>query len=189
MFNRDQLTIELLGDEDFTGTDESKNSEIQWTDYIDNYVKFGATENELQPRNRVFLNRTRTDPNVLDAEFESINNLECKISVNTYKMFFVENSEDSFRRKKPTIMKKALADGGKEIKKSRHLWMKKFLETRAVKVFGTTATEWTRSTQRLDKWFLQGDSGASRSNPVSVSNFELFGVPCRQFISQSAMRI
>lgn len=32
------------------------------------------------------------------GKFIAVNNLECKICVNTYKMFFVENTEDLFSR-------------------------------------------------------------------------------------------
>jgi len=46
-------------------------------------------------RNERQVRRLGDDPHNL----EIINRLECKISINTYRMFFVENSEDFFHRR------------------------------------------------------------------------------------------
>lgn len=35
-----------------------------------------------------------------DTQFLTVNNLECKISVNDYRMFFIAESEDMFYRKR-----------------------------------------------------------------------------------------
>jgi paired amphipathic helix protein Sin3a len=91
------LGIELLGEEYFS--DESGNTELKWSNYIDNYVKVGNEDdnNKFKPEFKIYLERTLQKSD--DSDFECLNNLECKICVNTYKMFFVENSEDYFYRK------------------------------------------------------------------------------------------
>ena len=90
------ILIELLG-EDATNGDVGQN-ELKWTEYIENYVKMPVSGNmNTFLKNPVFLKRSCLKPKD-GMTYEAVNNMECKICVNTYKMFFVENSEDFFRK-------------------------------------------------------------------------------------------
>ena len=77
-------------DRDFHSVEE------KWSVYVDNFVKQEGDESILDQRQSLYLNRNlarkSAEPFVLEY------NLECKICVNTYKMFFVENSEDYLHR-------------------------------------------------------------------------------------------
>ena len=75
-----------------------KSSFEKWSTYVDNFVRLDATGAELAPRNTVYLKRT-LKPNQVDMKnVEYVGGLECKICVNTYRLYFVENSEDFFHR-------------------------------------------------------------------------------------------
>ena len=60
------------------------------------------------------------DPN----NIEIVNRLECKICINTYRMFFVENSEDYFHRRGSSLTPEQLF----KIRKSKKDKLAKFLE-------------------------------------------------------------
>lgn len=107
------LMIELLGDDEDDDDGQEKattiagkpasSTELSWSEYIDKYVKqdttadpaiIGSESSDETKRRGVYLHRNKRQPKpnqILHAR----NQLECKICVNTYKMFFVENSEDS----------------------------------------------------------------------------------------------
>jgi len=55
---------------------------------------------------------------------EIINRLECKISINTYRMFFVENSEDFFHRR----VSSSTPDKLQKAQKAKKARFTKFLE-------------------------------------------------------------
>ena len=91
-----------------SGTSETAGTiEEKWSVYVDNFVKLEANPLYLNPKSRPFLTRTRraTEKTVDGAEgpaaslpplkdISILYNLECKICINTYKIFYVENTED-----------------------------------------------------------------------------------------------
>ncbi|KAJ3114140.1 Transcriptional regulatory protein sin3 [Phlyctochytrium bullatum] len=96
------LTIQLLSKDDVVA-DDSISSEEKWSLYVDHFIQLSATEGvRLRHRPGPFLrrnlpNRVSDDP---PTDVETRSGLELKICLNTYKIFFVENTEDYFRRKK-----------------------------------------------------------------------------------------
>lgn len=96
-----QLTIHLVdrlssgaggaaGNASAAGTIEEK-----WSTYVDNFVKLESNPLYLTPKSRPFLARTRqAQPQTPLKDVSVLYNLECKICINTYKIFYVENTED-----------------------------------------------------------------------------------------------
>jgi len=108
------LTIQLISKEDYL-TDSSVSSEEKWSVYVDRYMQLGATEGIYIKPNEPFLRRNL--PQVIPDEPPNNlimhSGLELKICVNTYKLFFVNNTEDYFRRcnvKIPDRQLKAIRD-------------------------------------------------------------------------------
>ncbi|KAJ3372348.1 Transcriptional regulatory protein sin3 [Kappamyces sp. JEL0680] len=102
-FSECVLTIQLLGKEDQV-SDEAISSEEKWSLYVDQFVQLSTPENASLQHRKPFLKRNLPtqvgeDP-PLNVETKS--GLELKICVNTYKIFFVDNTEDYFRRKRST---------------------------------------------------------------------------------------
>ena len=95
------MTVQLLGKEDQI-SDEAISSEEKWSQYVDQFVQLSSTENALGERREPFLKRSL--PTHVGEEpplnVETKSGLELKICVNTYKIFFVDNTEDYFRRKR-----------------------------------------------------------------------------------------
>jgi paired amphipathic helix protein Sin3a len=97
------LTIQLLSKEDQI-TDDTITSEEKWSLYVDQFVQLNASENVNMKRREPFLKRSL--PAHIDEDpplnVETKSGLELKICVNTYKIFFVDNTEDYFKRKVTT---------------------------------------------------------------------------------------
>lgn len=90
-----------MGKEDQV-TDDTISSEEKWSLYVDQFVQLSSNENaNFKSRNpfckRCLPTHVGEDP-PLNVETKS--GLELKICVNTYKIFFVDNTEDYFRRKR-----------------------------------------------------------------------------------------
>jgi histone deacetylase complex regulatory component SIN3 len=108
-FSENVMTIQVLGKEDQL-SDDAISSEEKWSLYVDQFVQLSTTENGSSKRRDPFLKRNLPthvgeDP-PLNVETKS--GLELKICVNTYKIFFVDNTEDYFRRKRPVNSGSAL---------------------------------------------------------------------------------
>ncbi|KAL2918180.1 hypothetical protein HK105_202107 [Polyrhizophydium stewartii] len=95
------LTIQLLGKDDQI-TDDSISSEEKWSLYVDQFVQLSLTEGLSSRRNEPFLKRNLPTEVAEDPPLnvETRSGLELKICVNTYKIFFVDNTEDYFRRRR-----------------------------------------------------------------------------------------
>ncbi|ORY32344.1 hypothetical protein LY90DRAFT_673524 [Neocallimastix californiae] len=93
------LTIQLMSKEDYL-TDSSISSEEKWSVYVDRYMQLGATEGIHIKPNEPFLRRNlpQVIPDEPPTNLILHSGLELKICVNTYKLFFVSNTEDYFRR-------------------------------------------------------------------------------------------
>lgn len=110
--NERVLTVQLLGKDDHI-TDDSISSEEKWSLYVDQFVQLSTTEGINVKRREPFLKRNLPkevgdDP---PLNVETVSGLELKICVNTYKIFFVDNTEDYFRRKH-SIQPKSLLNLG-----------------------------------------------------------------------------
>eukprot|EP00842_Homolaphlyctis_polyrhiza_P000610 jgi/Hompol1/154/HPOL_005247-RA len=95
------LTIQLLGkDEHFA--DGSISTEEKWSLYVDQFVQLSMAEAMSHHRNEPFLKRNLPTQVAEDPPLnvETRSGLELKICVNTYKIFFVDNTEDYFRRRR-----------------------------------------------------------------------------------------
>jgi paired amphipathic helix protein Sin3a len=112
--------MQILGREDHI-TDESISSEERWSLYVDQFVQLSATEGVNMRRREPFLKRNL--PTEVGDEppqnVETSSGLELKICVNTYKIFFVDNTEDYFRRIS------AEENGEREAQRHRSLTAKK----------------------------------------------------------------
>jgi len=97
------LTIQLLGKEDHVA-DDAITSEEKWSLYVDQFVQLSTIENPNMKRRDPFCKRNL--PIQVGEEppqnVETKSGLELKICVNTYKIFFVDNTEDYFRRSRNT---------------------------------------------------------------------------------------
>jgi paired amphipathic helix protein Sin3a len=104
----DQIAIQLLerlSGSEGAGAVAPNSAEAKWSAYVDSFVK---TECNSQYFSEipVFLNRTKRrgsrgrKGNRLQNLYIQFN-LECKIAVNTYKLFYVENTEDFLFRCQP----------------------------------------------------------------------------------------
>ncbi|KAH6578977.1 hypothetical protein BASA61_010573 [Batrachochytrium salamandrivorans] len=95
------LTVQLLGKNDQI-SDDTISSEEKWSLYVDQFVQLSMAEAMGFRRNEPFLKRNlpievAEDP---PLHVETRSGLELKICVNTYKIFFVDNTEDYFCRKR-----------------------------------------------------------------------------------------
>jgi paired amphipathic helix protein Sin3a len=94
------LTIQLLSKDDDFG-DDSITSEEKWSLYVDHFVQLSTTEGGRLKRREPFLKRTLPDSiaDEVPSNVETRSGLELKICLNTYKIFFVNNTEDFFVRR------------------------------------------------------------------------------------------
>lgn len=95
------MTIQLLSKEDQI-SDEAISHEEKWSLYVDQFVQLSSPDNAAVKRRDPFLKRNL--PTHVGEEpplnVETRSGLELKICVNTYKIFFVDNTEDYFCRKR-----------------------------------------------------------------------------------------
>jgi len=105
------LTIQLISKDDYL-TDSSASSEEKWSVYVDRYMQLGATEGIHIRPNEPFLRRNlpQVIPDEPPTNLIMHSGLELKICVNTYKLFFVNNTEDYFRRCNTILPEKKLKD-------------------------------------------------------------------------------
>jgi paired amphipathic helix protein Sin3a len=121
------LTVQLLGKEE-NMLDDSITPEEKWSLYVDHFVQLSTAEGIRYKRREPFLKRNL--PSNISEEpptnVETRSGLELKICVNTYKIFFVDNTEDYFCRKErcsgfPMDHEKSL--------ESRHKKFRKWLDS------------------------------------------------------------
>jgi paired amphipathic helix protein Sin3a len=130
--------LQLLGKDDHIG-DDSISSEEKWSLYVDQFVQLSTTEGINLKRREPFLRRTLPvevgDDPPLNVETQS--GLELKICVNTYKIFFVDNTEDYFRRKQSAMSSSLLNLPNSERAEAESLSRKK----RSAKMVGWIASK------------------------------------------------
>src|SRR5690554_7210198 len=94
------MSIQLLSKNDYT-LDTAISSEEKWGYYIDSYVLLTPTEGVLPSTFPTFLKRNLPAhiPDEPPQDIITHSGLEVKICINTYKIFFVNSTEDFFKRK------------------------------------------------------------------------------------------
>lgn len=114
----ERMTIQLV-DRLSDAAGSGASAESRWSSYVDDFVKLESNHRYLTPKSRIFLARNRKSPvNMSPKVLMVFYNLECKIAINTYKLFYVENTEDFLFR--PTKKR----NDGVEKRRSRFLnWM------------------------------------------------------------------
>lgn len=93
--------MQLIAKEDHI-SDDSISSEEKWSVYVDHFVQLSTTEGLWGKKHEPFLRRNLPSsiPDEPPTNVETRSGLELKICVNTYKIFFVDNTEDYFRHKR-----------------------------------------------------------------------------------------
>lgn len=159
------LTIQLLGKDDYL-SDHSITSEERWSLYVDHFVQLNATEGVRLRRREPFLKRTLPSeiPDTPPTDIESYSGLELKICVNTYKIFFVDNTEDYFRRVKKTVVsatqRQAALATQQRVRRNK---FEKWLEgaegwKRGLGNVGGDASERSKAAVKADQWLLYGSA-------------------------------
>ena len=105
--------------------------------------------------------------------YDCKNGLECKISVNTYKMFFVEDTEDVFRRRVPIPTSEEVD----ALNRENHAKFSKYL---------SEVTQDPRTD--APEWMLKGPSGENEDGGdevvgCEVNEEERRGIVCRVYRS------
>lgn len=93
------MTMQLLSKYDLLAEDNITPEE-RWSLYIDHYLQLHTSEGIRLRRREPFLKRN-LPPTVQDVSLLNVNaksGLELKICVNTYKLFFIQGTEDFFQR-------------------------------------------------------------------------------------------
>lgn len=102
--NAGQLGMTLLDSLNQPRYMELSFNKEKWSQYVDNYAT-GETASDLDVRkHRIFLLRNKkknANAKVMER-VELYNGLECKICLTTYKLFYVEDTEDYFHRRRRT---------------------------------------------------------------------------------------
>ena len=146
--------MQILGKEDQV-TDDTITTEEKWSLYVDQFVQLSSSDSATPNRRDPFCKRNL--PTQVGEEpplnVETRSGLELKICVNTYKIFFVDNTEDYFRRKKP----QSGAQTAKEILESSNLGKrsKKFgewVESERGWKRGMTSSEGEELVKQYENW-------------------------------------
>jgi paired amphipathic helix protein Sin3a len=146
------MSIQLLSKNDYT-LDTAISSEEKWGYYIDSYVLLTPTEGVMPSGYPTFLKRNLPAhiPEEPPQDIITHSGLEVKICINTYKIFFVNTTEDFFKRKGSSVS----SEKHKEVRKRRLEKMQSWL---------TSTTEEHGSDAALDsafqKWLLEGPEDA-----------------------------
>lgn len=119
------LTVQLIGKEDQVN-DDTITMEDKWSLYVDHFVQLSTTEGIKLKRRDPFLKRNLPDSVVEErsSDIQSQSGLELKICVNTYRIFFVNDTEDYFRRKHTLS-----ADDLDSFKAKRHAKFRSWLDS------------------------------------------------------------
>jgi paired amphipathic helix protein Sin3a len=110
-------------------SDDAISSEEKWSLYVDQFVQLSIPDNMVLKRKEPFLKRNL--PTQVGEEppvnVETKSGLELKICVNTYKIFFVDNTEDYFCRRRPTSKSSlGLSETSKPVKNAKNSRSNKF---------------------------------------------------------------
>lgn len=102
----DDFTIQLLDSTQKPRFLDLSFNKEKWSEYVDSYVQSEASNLDIR-RHHVFLLRSQKKGATPKAMENVIiqNKLECKICLSTYRLFYVEDTEDFFYRKEQLTKK------------------------------------------------------------------------------------
>ncbi|KAJ2999620.1 Transcriptional regulatory protein sin3 [Globomyces sp. JEL0801] len=174
------MSMQLLGKEDQV-SDDNISSEERWSLYVDQFVQLSSTESANSKRRDPFCKRNLPthvgDDPPLNVETRS--GLELKICVNTYKIFFVDNTEDYFRRKRSTNHSSLLGltlnerlKTNSQIRQQRHNKFRKWLDSDKGWKATLTPEDAAKQSDEFDKWIV-GDNSQLTSH---VSEYESYRI-------------
>ncbi|KAG0335816.1 Transcriptional regulatory protein sin3 [Podila humilis] len=151
------MSVQLLSKNDYT-LDTAISSEEKWGYYIDSYVLLTPTEGVLTSGFPTFLKRNLPShiPEEPPQDIITRSGLEVKICINTYKIFFVNSTEDYFRRKNlgGVAKREQLKDVRTKRLEKMNAWIKSTQEDE--KEEGTKEHE-----DAFQKWLLKGPEDAT----------------------------
>ncbi|KAF9915669.1 Transcriptional regulatory protein sin3 [Lobosporangium transversale] len=155
------MTIQLLSKNDYT-LDTAISSEEKWGYYIDSYVLLTPTEGVLPSSFPTFLKRNLPSniPEEPQQDIVTHSGLEVKICINTYKIFFVNTTEDFFQRKGRKVSMEKLAKNRAQRSQKMQTWLKSTLEEH-----GSDETELTSAFQ---KWAVEGPEDVKQGVVTNV---------------------
>ncbi|KAI7825290.1 hypothetical protein BC939DRAFT_448438 [Gamsiella multidivaricata] len=155
------MSIQLLSKNDYT-LDTAISSEEKWGYYIDSYVLLTPTEGVLPSNFPTFLKRNLPAhiPEEPPQDIITHSGLEVKICINTYKIFFVNSTEDFFKRKGSSVSRERLNEGRAKRSEKMQAWLKATLEEQEL-----NQEELDTSFQ---KWLLEGPEDAKEGLVTAV---------------------
>ena len=172
--------MQLLSTDDPISDDPVSNEE-RWSLYVDNYIQLSTTQGVriTDPFLRRNLPRQLVEEPL--SGFEMRSGLELKICINTYKIFFVENTEDYFCRleSRRKVRQRQLEGADATMSSGTHPPSKtkesdgedsEDKENEAVEVFGDKAYQIRR--EKFAKW-LSGRMEAVNTTAVSSASGEV----------------
>ncbi|KAF8982848.1 Transcriptional regulatory protein sin3 [Entomortierella lignicola] len=156
-----KMSIQLLSKNDYT-LDTAISSEEKWGYYIDSYVLLTPTEGVLPSSFPTFLKRNLPSniPEEPQQDIVTHSGLEVKICINTYKIFFVNTTEDFFQRKGPRVSKEKLHKNRSKRLEKMDAWLKATLEEQ-------DSNEASLSSE-FQKWLKEGPEDAKQGLVTSV---------------------
>eukprot|EP01135_Chromosphaera_perkinsii_P004375 Nk52_evm26s279 gene=Nk52_evmTU26s279 len=170
--SRETMTVDvmLLDPEDLVTAPDITTVEEKWSYYVNKYVRSEGKSNiEVK---MPFLKRCKKG-DVEDAEederLEARNGLQCKICVNTFKMFYVENSSDYMYRCGQLSRSR---DTLKDMNKLKHTQFCNWLNAKAMSNCSKEQAE------EFKKWLEKGESEKecdikkiTRNNGLTVNHY------------------
>ncbi|KAF9433156.1 Transcriptional regulatory protein sin3 [Entomortierella beljakovae] len=153
------MSIQLLSKNDYT-LDTAISSEEKWGYYIDSYVLLTPTEGVLPSSFPTFLKRNLPSniPEEPQQDIITHSGLEVKICINTYKIFFVNTTEDFFERKGPKVPKEKLEKNRVKRLEKMNTWLKSTLE------------EQESDEASFQKWLIDGPEDKKQGLVTSVKS-------------------
>ncbi|KAG0215110.1 Transcriptional regulatory protein sin3 [Mortierella sp. GBA30] len=155
------MSIQLLSKNDYT-LDTAISSEEKWGYYIDSYVLLTPTEGVLPSTFPTFIKRN-LPANIPDEPAQDISThsgLEVKICINTYKIFFVSDTEDFFMRRGAGLSREKLNESRVKRSEKMQAWLKSTLEEQ-----DTDQAELDASFQM---WLLEGPEDVRQGVTTSM---------------------
>jgi paired amphipathic helix protein Sin3a len=155
------MSIQLLSKNDYT-LDTAISSEEKWGYYIDSYVLLTPTEGVMPTGYPTFLKRNLPAhiPEEPPQDIITHSGLEVKICINTYKIFFVNTTEDFFKRKGSSVSSEKHKESRKKRQEKMQAWLKSAVEEQE----GDQAT----LDSAFQKWLLEGPEDAKEGYVTSV---------------------
>ncbi|KAF9185223.1 Transcriptional regulatory protein sin3 [Haplosporangium sp. Z 11] len=156
------MSIQLLSKNDYT-LDTAISSEEKWGYYIDSYVLLTPTEGVLPSTFPTFLKRNLPAhiPDEPPQDIITHSGLEVKICINTYKIFFVNSTEDFFKRKGSSPSQEKLKESRSKRSQKMQEWLKATMEKQKA--------DQAELDSSFQKWLLEGPEDAKKGFTTSVT--------------------